>query len=110
VSSVLDGDDVIAACRRSGGTGHLVSDEDVWAMQARLAREEGVFCEPAAAVSVAAAIQDRAAGGIGADDVVCCVVTGVGFKDVPSVDRMIAAASCPMYDLAELQGRRRQDS
>jgi threonine synthase len=94
VSSVLDGHDVIAACRRSGGTGHLVSDEDVWAVQARLAREEGIFCEPAAAVSVAAALQARAAGELAGDAVVCCVLTGVGFKDQPSVDRM-AGGDCP---------------
>ena len=50
VASVLDGDDVIRACRRSGGTGHVVSDVAVWKMQRRLAREEGIFAEPAGAV------------------------------------------------------------
>ncbi len=52
VSSVIDGDAVIAACRGCGGTGYLVSDREVWDAQARLAREEGVFCEPAGAVAL----------------------------------------------------------
>ena len=103
VSSVLDGDAVIAACRRSGGTGHLVGDDAVWTMQARLAREEGIFCEPAAAASVAAAIHARAAGEIAGDAAVCCLITGVGFKDQPSVDRMITG-DCPMIDVETLEG------
>ena len=98
VSSVLDGDEVIAACRSSGGTGHLVSDDQVWLMQARLAREEGIFCEPAAAVSVVAAINAHSAGELPTDDQICCIVTGVGFKDLPSVDR-ITLAECPVVDV-----------
>jgi threonine synthase len=101
VSSVLDGDMVIAACRRSGGTGHLVSDEQVWTMQSRLAKEEGIFCEPAAAVSVAAALQAFEAGQFAADARTCCIVTGVGFKDMPSVDLM-ARSECPILDVVDL--------
>lgn len=95
VPSVLDGHDVIAACRASGGTGHLVCDKDVWDVQARLAREEGIFCEPAGAVSVAGALAAVRAGEVARDATVCCIVTGTGFKDVPSVDRMLSGSSCP---------------
>ncbi|HEV2295431.1 MAG TPA: pyridoxal-phosphate dependent enzyme [Tepidisphaeraceae bacterium] len=102
VPSVLDGDDVIAACRASGGTGHLVRDEDVWDVQARLAREEGIFCEPAGAVSVAAALMAIGAGEVARDAIVCCIVTGTGFKDVPSVDRMLCNSSCPTIALDEM--------
>ena len=96
VASVLDGDDVIAACRRSGGTGHLVTDEAVWAIQKRLACEEGIFSEPAGAVATAAAIQAAKAGEIDPNAVVCCLVTGSGFKDSPSVARMLENVECPL--------------
>jgi threonine synthase len=103
VPTVLDGDAVIAACRQSGGTGHLVRDEDIWAVQARLAREEGIFCEPAGAVSVVAALAAIARGEVARDATVCCVITGTGFKDAPSLDRMLAESSCPTIELSELR-------
>ena len=80
VPSVLDGHDVIAACRAFGGTGHLVRDDDVWDVQARLAREEGIFCEPAGAVSVAGALNAIRAGEVARDAIVCCIVTGQGSR------------------------------
>lgn len=101
VPTVIDGNEVIHACRRSGGTGHLVGDEDVWATQARLAREEGIFCEPAGAVSVAAALDARATGLIGQHDCVCCLITGIGFKDSPSIGRMISG-SCPTIECSDI--------
>lgn len=98
VASVLDGDDVIAACRNTGGTGHLVADQAVWQMQSRLAKEEGIFCEPAGAVSVVAALNARSAGEIGKDDPLCCIITGSGFKDSSSVQRMLQSKSCPTIE------------
>ena len=44
VGGVLDGNDVIAACRRSGGDGHVVSDAEAWSWQGRMAKVEGIFC------------------------------------------------------------------
>jgi threonine synthase len=101
VPSVLDGNDVIAACRRSGGTGHLVDDEMVFETQRRLAREEGVFCEPAAAVSVAAALQACRDKYIDPRANVVCLITGSGFKDSPSLAQM-AGADCRILDLSGL--------
>ncbi len=94
VPSVLDGDAVIAACRASGGTGHTVSDEEVWECQRRLAREEGIFCEPAGAVALAGALGALKRGEIGPDAPVVCLVTGSGFKDAASIERMNAEAVC----------------
>jgi threonine synthase len=101
VPYVLDGNDVIKSCRASGGTGHIVDDETVWQMQQRLAREEGVFCEPAGAVALAGALQARANGEIADGAKVVCLVTGSGFKDQTSLQRM-AGAACPMLDVNEL--------
>ena len=56
VANVIDGDMLLEASRASGGTGHVITDEDAWRLQAELARSEGIFCEPAAAVSVAGAV------------------------------------------------------
>jgi threonine synthase len=98
VPTVLDGDDVIAACRASGGTGFLVSDEEVWDVQAKLAREEGIFCEPAAAVSVAGALAAIRSGEVSSRSRIGCVVTGTGFKDASALDRMLAAGSCPTVE------------
>lgn len=89
VASVIDGDAVIAACRASGGTGQLVDDETVWSLQRRLAREEGIFCEPAGAVALAGAIKAVMAGEIDGRSCVVTLVTGVGFKDAASVDKLV---------------------
>jgi threonine synthase len=105
VPNVIDGDEVIPACRESGGTGHSVNDEFVWLVQARLAREEGVFCEPAAAVPLAGALQAGAEGLLAEDATVVCLVTGSGFKDSASVERMVADRSCPLLDIAAFAAR-----
>ncbi|QDT90329.1 pyridoxal-phosphate dependent enzyme [Gimesia algae] len=101
VANVLDGDDVITACRETGGRGYLVEDEYVYEVQALLARQEGIFCEPAAAVSLAGVLQSAAEGNIKSEETVVCVITGSGFKDQESVDRMLAETTCPVISLSE---------
>jgi threonine synthase len=71
----------------------------VWDVQRRLAREEGIFCEPAAAVSVAAALAAIASGEMARTSQLCCIVTGSGFKDSSALDRMLAAQPCPTVDI-----------
>ncbi|MAE62521.1 MAG: threonine synthase [Planctomycetaceae bacterium] len=105
VSSVIDGDRVIAACRASGGTGHLVTDQDVWRLQRRMAREEGIFCEPAGAVALAGAVGALQRREIGPDDPIVCLVTGIGFKDPPSFDRMIEGEDCPIIDVDQIDNQ-----
>jgi threonine synthase len=99
VPNVLDGTTALLECRATGGSGHVVSDEDVWRTQARLAREEGVFCEPAAATSVAGALQAAREGRIAPGAIVVCLITGSGFKDPPSVHRMLEGTTCPLIGL-----------
>ena len=102
VPDVIDGDETIAACRRSGGTGHLVEDEEVWEAQRLLAREEGIFCEPAGAVALAGAMRAARSGEVKPDAGIVCLVTGSGFKDLTSVERMVESSSCPMIDVEQL--------
>ena len=102
VPNVLDGNAVIHACRASGGTGHLVSDEVVWQLQARLSLEEGLFIEPASAVALAGALQALASGELQPDAAVVCLLTGSGFKDEASLGRWVREDACPCVDVDEL--------
>lgn len=104
VSSVVDGHLAIEACRPTGGTGHIVTDDDIWHLQKRLAREEGIFSEPAGAVALAGAIKAMATGEIQADAPIVCVVSGIGFKDTIAVDRINDNVECPTIELADLEG------
>lgn len=98
VGSILDGNDTLAACRKLGGTGHLVSDPATYAMQKRLAREEGLFSEPAGAVALSAIPDALEAGIIRRDQKVVCLVTGTGFKDERALTEMLTDRSCPRLD------------
>lgn len=105
VPSVLDANAVIAECRNSGGTGHVVSDAEVYAMHKRLAVEEGIFSEPAGAVAAAAAVKAAQRGELRPTDAVVCLVTGSGFKDSTSLDRMIAGMACLLMSLDEVRAK-----
>ncbi len=100
VPSVIDGNELIRASRESGGTGHIVDDESVWQIQSRLAKEEGIFCEPAAAVSVCGALNAVQRGDIDRDAPIACIITGSAFKDLASVERMVQGRDCPTVDFA----------
>lgn len=103
VANVIDGHEVVAACRASGGTGHAVEDDAVYAVQRKLAREEGLFIEPAGCVSLTAALNAAKAGELKKDANIVCLLTGIGFKDAPSIDRMVSGDECPMLNLADVQ-------
>jgi threonine synthase len=64
---------------------------DAWA---RVAREEGVFCEPASAAGVAA-LENR---GVGGARTVVCILTGHGLKDAAAVDDGAAEPVEPTLD------------
>ncbi len=102
VASVIDGDLAVTECRATGGTGHLVKDDYVWALQKRMAREEGIFSEPAGIVALAGALNAVKAGEISADGPIVCLVTGTGFKDELAVDRMNSNEDCPTIDADQI--------
>jgi threonine synthase len=101
VPTVMDGHMTIEACRASGGTGHAVTDELIWETQLRLSREEGIFCEPAGAAALAGAIQAHRQQLVDPAATIVCCVTGSGFKDPSSVERMLAGRACPLVSPAE---------
>jgi threonine synthase len=75
------GDHALAAVHQSGGTAVGVTDEDVWAMQRRLAVEEGIWVEPAGAAPVASLATLLEEGLINPNQRIVCVMSGAGFKD-----------------------------
>jgi len=103
VANVIDGNELLSACRASGGTGFLVTDERVYELQQLLAQKEGIFCEPAAAVGLAGALQAAQEGRLNRDAPVVCLITGSGFKDQTSLDRMVADQACPLLTLDAFQ-------
>ena len=82
----------IAARDESGGVIHSVTDRQILAAYRLLAREEGVFVEPASAASVAGLLQAHEQGLVDAGRKVVCTVTGNGLKDP---DWAIAGAPAP---------------
>lgn len=91
VPGILDGTNTIRSCRQTGGTGILVEDESVFKTQKLLAQKEGIFCEPAAAVSVQGFIDATKDGNINTDENIVCLITGSGFKDMKSVGQAVSA-------------------
>ena len=103
VASVTDGHIAVTECRKTDGTGFLVDDEFVWEIQKQLARTEGIFCEPAAAVSVCGALKALQMGEISQDQVIVCPITGSGFKDPTSVENLISDLDCPIVSRDEFE-------
>jgi threonine synthase len=75
----------LAAVRESRGSAVAVSDQETLEAQYLIGSKAGIFAEPAAATSVAAAIKLRKSGVIGKDDVVVCNLTGHGLKQPESI-------------------------
>ena len=69
----------VAAQQESKGEFNSVTDEEILAAYRLLASQEGIFCEPASAASVAGLlkVKDRVPAGA----TVVCVLTGNGLKD-----------------------------
>jgi len=57
------------------------SDEEILAAQKLLSGKEGIFCEPASAISLAGALRDIKTGKIPEGSLIVCTLTGHGLKD-----------------------------
>ncbi|MDX1594015.1 MAG: threonine synthase [Gammaproteobacteria bacterium] len=74
-------DKAIAAQSGSGGWFDEFDDAQILNAQKLLARREGIFCEPASAISIAGAMNDICGGRIPEGSTVVCTLTGHGLKD-----------------------------
>jgi threonine synthase len=81
INVAFTGEHALNAVYESGGAVAGIADEEAVAMQRRIAREEGVWVEPAAAATVAALSRLLAQGVVKASDRIVCVFSGAGFKD-----------------------------
>ncbi|HET8894723.1 MAG TPA: threonine synthase [Gaiellaceae bacterium] len=79
-------DEVERVVDRSAGSVVTLSDEELERAWRALARDEGIFCEPASAAGIAAIERDAAAAG----ERVVCILTGHGLKDPDAVERPAA--------------------
>ena len=71
----------LQAAEESSGKIDIVTDEEILMAYRMLAKEEGVFCEPASAASVAGMAKCSAAGLFPEGATVVCTLTGHGLKD-----------------------------
>jgi threonine synthase len=71
----------LAAVDESDGGIRAIDDDGILAAYRMLAQEEGVFCEPASAASVAALFEAVGDGLVAPGSRVVCVLTGHGLKD-----------------------------
>ena len=78
-------DGALAVISESKGRILAVEDAELLRVQYALASEEGVFCEPASAAGLAAALAEARAGRIAAGSTVVCTLTGNGMKDPDAV-------------------------
>ena len=69
------------AQRESGGWFSECTDEEILRVQKLLAETEGIFCEPASAISIAGVLKDLELGRIGTGSTIVCTLTGHGLKD-----------------------------
>ncbi len=89
---------VAEAIERSKGNVVTVSDDEILAAWRFLAREEGVFCEPASA----AALAGVEASGLASGTRVVCVITGHGLKDPETAARESPAATAVYADVTSI--------
>jgi threonine synthase len=92
-------EEAMGAFTDSRGLVRAVADDEILAAYRLLAAQEGVFCEPASAASVAGLLKFGADGA----ERVACVLTGHGLKDPQTaLERAGAVVPCePRIDAVE---------
>ena len=71
----------LQAVEESDGCLHMVSDEEILQAYQMVACEEGVFCEPASAASIAGIYKLNREGLLPPEGPIVCTLTGHGLKD-----------------------------
>lgn len=90
----------LAARDESGGRIESVTDQEILEAYQQIATQEGVFCEPASAASVAGLIRSVRNNWIEEGRTIVCILTGHGLKDP---DRALAVSPKPVPLLATVQ-------
>ena len=74
-------DQALKVQQESQGWFASFSDEEILLTQKLLAEKEGIFCEPASAISLTGALNDIKSGKIASGSKIVCTITGQGLKD-----------------------------
>jgi threonine synthase len=80
IGNPADGFQVVKVVNETGGTGAMVSDEEILDAISLLARTEGIFTEPAGGTTLAATRQLIRRGAIKPNESVVVCITGNGYK------------------------------
>jgi threonine synthase len=97
-----DGNLALRAIRQSNGWAMAVPDANTYRVQRELASAEGLFVEPAAAITAAAVQLDRMEGRLRGDELVVCILTGSGFKVMDAVQNATADVEIPLIAVDEI--------
>jgi threonine synthase len=97
------------AQRESGGWFAECTDEEILAAQKLLAQTEGVFCEPASAISIAGITKDLEKGRIREGTTIVCTLTGHGLKDPDTAIGQCVKPLTVDAELAEIEKIIRQN-
>jgi len=103
VSMPRDGEAAVQALVNAKGRAFRVTDNDILAAIPEMARETGVFAEPASAVSLAALRGALHADIIDEDETVVLLVTGNGLKDVDAAMLAVGKPRIIEPDMGEVR-------
>lgn len=95
----------LEASKKSGGYFDCYSDEEILETQYLLSSVEGIFCEPASAVSLCGVIDGLKKGKIKKGSLITCTLTGNGIKDPDAIDFNRASmheVECDLNQIFEL--------
>jgi threonine synthase len=97
-----DGELGLRAVRESNGWAVAVPDANAYQMQGKLGSQEGLFVEPAAAISAAAVELDRASGRLTGDETVVALLTGTGFKVADAIQNLTSGIEIPLIEVPQI--------
>ena len=103
IGNPADGFQVLKVVRETGGSGAMVTDEEILDAVQLLARTEGIFTEPAGGTTLAAAKALIARGVIGPDESVVVCITGNGYKTADVMFGRVGQPTAIGRSLAEFE-------
>jgi len=96
-----DGEKAIQAVQKTKGFGITVSDDEILIAQHRLAKNTGIFAEPAASASMAGFLKAMKLSKVKSGESIVVLATGTGLKDVPAAQEKI---TIPKAQTKSLEG------
>ena len=98
-------DKAINAIKNSGGLCVNVTDDEIRSAQKYLAKNAGVFGEPAGVTATAGLLKLSREGKLPHDATIVSIVTGNGLKDIDSAIRSVGEPVHCKNDLAEFEAK-----